>query len=83
MAVWRFNVTRRLGEIYCPTLIIAGQNDQTVAPPHREVLQRGITGSELVVVSDSTHATPIDQAQLFNATVLKFLVTVSDARRTK
>ena len=83
MAVWRFNVTQRLGEIYCPTLIISGENDRTVAPPHREVLQRGIAGSELVVIPGSTHATPIDQPQLFNATVLKFLASVSDIRRAE
>jgi 3-oxoadipate enol-lactonase len=83
MAVWRFNVTWRLGEIYCPTLIIAGKDDVTVPPPHREVLQRGITGSELVVIPDSTHATPIDRAQLFNATILKFLASVADVRRKK
>ena len=75
-AVLRFNVTERLGEISCPTLIISGANDRTVAPRHLEVLQRGIAGSRLVVIPDSTHATPIDQPQAFNAAVLEFLASV-------
>jgi pimeloyl-ACP methyl ester carboxylesterase len=77
-AVLRFNVTERLGEIYCPTLIVAGENDRTVAPPHRKVLHRGIAGSELVIVPDSTHATPIDQPEVFNKAVLDFLARVPD-----
>lgn len=78
LAVWRFNVTQRLGEIYCPTLIIAGEDDHTVAPPHRDLLQRGIAGSRLVVIPDSTHATPIDRPQRFNQVVLEFLVSLPD-----
>lgn len=72
-AALRFNVTERLGEIYCPTLIIAGQDDTTVSPPHRDVLHRGIAGSRLVVIPDSTHATPVDQPEAFNQAVLQFL----------
>jgi len=78
LAVWRFNVTQRLGEIYCPTIIIAGEDDRTVSPPHRDVLQRGIVGSRLVVIPDSTHATPIDQPQHFNQVVLEFLASLPD-----
>jgi 3-oxoadipate enol-lactonase len=76
MAIWRFDVTERLGEIDCPTLIVAGENDGTVAPRHREVLHRNIAGSQLAVIPDSTHATPIDQPQAFNQIVMDFLRTV-------
>ena len=78
LAVWRFNVTPRLGEIYCPTLIIAGEQDRTVSPPHRDVLHRGIAGSRLVVIPDSTHATPIDQPQRLNQVVLECLASLSE-----
>ena len=77
MAIWRFNVTARLGEISCPTLIVAGENDGTVAPRHREVLHRNIAGSQLVVIPDSTHATPVDQPDALNRVVMDFLRTVS------
>jgi 3-oxoadipate enol-lactonase len=76
MAVWRFNVTERLDEITQPTMIVAGADDQTVPAPHREILHRGIAGSQLVVIPESTHATPIDQSELFNKTVLSFLASV-------
>lgn len=77
-AIWRFNVTDRLDEIYCPTLIIAGEHDRTVSAPHREVLHQSIVGSQLVVIPDSTHATPVDQPQAFNQAVLDFLASVPE-----
>jgi 3-oxoadipate enol-lactonase len=75
-AVWRFDVAGRLGEITCPTLIIAGENDTTVLAPHREALHQGIVGSRLVIIPDSTHATPVDQPEVFNRTVLEFLASI-------
>jgi len=76
-AVWRFNVAERLGEINCPTLIIAGENDTTVLTPHRQALHWGIPSSRLVVIPDSTHATPVDQPEVFNRTVLEFLASIA------
>jgi pimeloyl-ACP methyl ester carboxylesterase len=73
-----FDVADRLGEIRCPTLIVAGENDSTISMPHKEALQRGIPGSKLVVVKDSGHATPLDQPEEFNRIVLEFLASVQD-----
>lgn len=78
LAIWRFNVTQRLREIYCPTLIIVGADDRTVSLAHSEVLMCNIAGSQRVIVPDSTHATPIDQPQTFNQAVFDFLATVPD-----
>jgi pimeloyl-ACP methyl ester carboxylesterase len=74
-AVARFDVLGRLGEVRCPTLILAGDRDQTVPRTAALALQRGIAGSTLRVIADSGHATPYDQAEGFNRVVLEFVGT--------
>jgi 3-oxoadipate enol-lactonase len=68
-----FDARRRLGELRCPTLVVAGDRDRTVSLATTRRLQRAIPGAELVVVEDSGHATPCDQAERFNALVLSFV----------
>jgi 3-oxoadipate enol-lactonase len=46
----------RLREITCPTLVVAGSNDQAVPMHHAKVLQEGIRASRLVVVEGAGHA---------------------------
>jgi pimeloyl-ACP methyl ester carboxylesterase len=68
-----FDVRRRLGELRCPTLVIAGARDRTVPLAAKRRLHRLIPGAELLVVDDSGHATPYDQAERFNAALLAFI----------
>ncbi len=68
-----FDVRRRLGEVRCPTLVVAGDRDTTVPLASKRLLQQSIPGAELRVVSDSGHVTPYDQAQRFNALLLGFV----------
>jgi 3-oxoadipate enol-lactonase len=68
-----FDVRRRLGEVRCPTLVVAGDRDTTVPLTPKRLLQQSIPGAELRVVSDSGHVTPYDQAALFNALLLGFV----------
>ena len=72
-ALMRFDVAARLGEIACPTLVIAGAIDQTVPLAAKEALTRGIPGARLVVLPDSGHATPVDAPDAFNQAVLDFV----------
>jgi pimeloyl-ACP methyl ester carboxylesterase len=51
-----FDSRRRLTEIRCPTLVVAGSNDQAVPIHHAKTLHDGITGSRLVVVDGADHA---------------------------
>ena len=50
-----FDSRKRLAEIACPTLVVAGSKDQAVPMHHAEMLHRGITGSQLVVVDGAGH----------------------------
>ncbi|MEU9742568.1 alpha/beta hydrolase [Micromonospora chersina] len=51
-----FDSRRRLAEISCPTLVIAGSNDQAVPIHHANMLHDGVAGSQLVVIDDADHA---------------------------
>ncbi len=61
-----------LPTIEAPTLIIAGARD-TFAPLWiSEEMHRKIPGSEILVVRDGTHATPVEHPQLINLRLEKF-----------
>jgi pimeloyl-ACP methyl ester carboxylesterase len=67
-----WSVLERVGEIGCPVLVISGDRDYTPAEAKREYTAR-LPRAELIVIEDSGHATPIDQADIFNARLLDFL----------
>ena len=51
-----FDSRKRLAEIRCPTLVIAGSNDQGVPIHHAKMLHEGIPGSQLVMIDGADHA---------------------------
>ena len=75
-AISSFNVTRRLREIACPTLVIAGNRDTTVPLRAKKFLAEHIRGARFELVADSGHATPIDQPEAFNRLVMNFVESV-------
>lgn len=75
-AIWaatRFDIRDRLNEVNAPTLVVAGELDQTVSMEAKRELAGNIPGAHLVVIPDSGHATPLDAADEFNRTLLEFL----------
>ncbi len=72
-ALLTFDLRAQLPALRCPALIIAGDHDTTVALAAKEEQQRLIPGAQLIVVADSGHATPYDQADLFNQSVMDFI----------
>ena len=60
VCAWReamaFDSRCRLGEIGCPTLVIAGSNDDAVPIHHAKMLHDGIAGSQLVIIDGADHA---------------------------
>ena len=78
-AIWaatRFDIRDRLIEINAPTLVVAGEFDQTVSMDAKKELAGNISGAHLVVIPDSGHATPLDAVEEFNRTLLDFLSKV-------
>jgi len=51
-----FDSRARLYEIHCPTLVLAGAEDNAVPIHHARMLQTGIKNSRLVVIDGADHA---------------------------
>jgi pimeloyl-ACP methyl ester carboxylesterase len=67
-----FDSRRELHRIACPTLIVAGDRDLTVPLACKHELHRLIPNSQLTLIPDSGHATPIDQHERFNELLVGF-----------
>lgn len=79
-ALMRFDVRHRLGEIRCPTLIVAGADDTTVPLAAKELLATAIPRARLHVVLDSGHVTPSDRPAALNGLlVAHFRAAETDA----
>ncbi len=71
-ALTGWSVTERLGEIQCPTLIVAGEMD-FFPLSFKQAYTAKIPRAELIVIQNSRHATPVDQPEKFNAALKTFL----------
>ena len=80
-AIVRFDVQARLGEIRCPTLVVAGEQDTTVPLASKRRLAQRIPRSRLEIIANSGHATPVDQPEAFNRVVMAFLEQPEMLRR--
>lgn len=74
----RFDSQARLGAIRCPTLIAAGDEDNSSVAGRQPLdsatrLRDLIPGAELAVISGAHHYPQIDHADAFNTRVLGFL----------
>lgn len=72
-AISVFDVREQLPRLRVPTLIVAGEHDNTVAHTAQQLLHRAIPEARLLIARDSGHATPYDQSDWFNRTVLEFI----------
>jgi pimeloyl-ACP methyl ester carboxylesterase len=71
--VTRDDIRGELGRIRCPTLVIAGAEDQPLPPPKSEDIARRIPGAELVVVPRCGHLSAIEAPEAVNRHLLAFL----------
>ncbi len=67
-----WSVVGRLKDIRSPTLIVTADQDYTPLV-YKQWYANQIPGAELAVISDSRHATPVDQPDRFNHVVMEFL----------
>jgi 3-oxoadipate enol-lactonase len=80
-AIARFDVQARLGEISCPALVVAGDQDTTVPLASKRLLAERIPHSRMEIIADSGHATPVDQPEAFNRVFMQFLEQLEMLRR--
>jgi 3-oxoadipate enol-lactonase len=74
-ALTRFDVRASLARVRCPTMVVAGTDDRTVAIDAKDTLAREIPGARWVVVPGSGHVTNADQPAVFNEMLKEFLAT--------
>ncbi|PWB30198.1 3-oxoadipate enol-lactonase [Pseudomonas sp. SDI] len=75
-AIVGWGVLERLGRIRCPTLVISADHDYTPVSLKERYVSL-IPQARLAVIEDSRHATPLDQPQRFNQTLLQFLAAAT------
>lgn len=63
----------RLGDIRCPTLIVAAEEDALRSLDESSELHQGIDGSDLVLIKNAGHMIPMEQPEEFLALVLPWL----------
>ncbi|MCY1341554.1 3-oxoadipate enol-lactonase 2 [compost metagenome] len=74
-AIIGWGVRGRLGRILCPTLVITADRDYTPVA-RKAAYVKELPNARLVVIENSRHATPLDQPERFNTTLLDFLAEV-------
>ena len=62
-----------LPKITLPTLVLAGDQDRNAPASMMEKMASKIPGAEYVLLTDTGHLAPIENAQGFNSTVLEFV----------
>jgi L-proline amide hydrolase len=67
-----WDITDRLGQIEAPTLVFSGRYDE-VTPAATEAVHRGISGSEYVVLEESSHMAQAEEPERTLELVRDFL----------
>ena len=71
-AIQKINVTARLKEITCPTLVIVGEQDPGTPVAMAREIQEAMPGSELVIIPSAAHLSNIEQPQAFTDVMMGF-----------
>lgn len=72
-AIPKLNLTHRLREIRCPTLVLVGEQDLATPVAAAREIHGAIAGAELNVLPSAAHLSNIEQAEAFNRALLDFL----------
>ena len=72
-AIPKINLTARLADIRCPTLVIVGKDDPGTPVSMAEDIHRAMPGSQLVVIPSAAHLSNLEQPDAFNQALADFL----------
>ncbi len=67
----------RLKELPAKTLILWGENDQISDPENGKLLNKEVSGSELVVFAGAKHPCYLEQPELWHKSLIEFAKTIS------
>ena len=76
-AISKVDYLDRLKEIKVPALVIVGEQDHGTPPEAARVIQQNLPGSELKIIPSAAHISNVEQAQVFNDSMLGFLNRVA------
>ena len=76
-AIPKINLTDKLGEIRCPTVVIVGKDDAGTPVSMAQDIHQAIPGSELVVIDSAAHLSNLEQPEAFNRALAAFLDKVA------
>ena len=71
--IHRKGVEHELPNISCPTLVIVGDQDTATVPAKSEKIHSLIKGSSLVVIPGAGHSSSVEEPELVNEAIGKFL----------
>jgi len=72
-AIPKINVTARLAEIRCPSVVIVGKDDPGTPVAMAEEIHQALPGSALVIIPSAAHLSNLEQPDAFNQALAKFL----------
>ena len=76
-AIPKINLTARLAEIRCPSLVIVGKDDPGTPVSMAEDIHRAMPGSQLVVIPAAAHLSNLEQPDAFNQALGDFVDKVN------
>ena len=71
--------TTMLLQVKAPTLVIVGRQDPACSVEKATVIHRMIDGSQMVIVEEAAHLSNIEQPQVFNGALRRFIDRVDDS----
>jgi proline iminopeptidase len=72
-----YDIKAKLPGITCPTLVTVGRHDWITPVECGETIASLIPGAQLVVFEKSGHSPQLEEAELFQAVVRRFLARVA------
>jgi 3-oxoadipate enol-lactonase len=75
-AVSHINLTPRLADIDCPTLVMVGDSDVGTPRPMAEEIVQAIPGSRLAIIEEAAHLSNVEQPARFNQLLRQFLASL-------
>ncbi len=69
-------MTKELGNIICPTLVICGEEDTLKPPKFSKIIHNNITNSQYMTIPDCGHVTIFEKPDELNDLLLEFIQSV-------
>ena len=77
VAIAQIDVTDRLKEINCPTLVTVGDQDHGTPPEMAKIIAANLPGAELKIIPGAAHIANIEQTGIYNRNMMAFYARVA------